>query len=321
MHDFFNVQDIQDEYDIVILGAGPAGLTAGMYASRDKLKVLILEKQFPGGYVAITEWVENYPGFFDGIMGADLSEKFYNHAVKFGTLVRNGNCTKIELDGDYKIVHIENRAKPVKAKAVVIGFGCEPKRLDVPGENRFYGRGVSFCATCDGSFYKDRVVASVGGGDSAIEEGEYLTRFASKVYVIHRRDSFRASNLAMERAYANPKMEFITDTVVDSVNGETKVTGVTLENVKTGEKRDLEIDGLFVFIGHTAKTELVKDLVETDEWGFIVANESTKTSVPGIFVAGDVRTKEYKQITTAVCDGTVAAKNAEKYINETFVKA
>ncbi|TCK60544.1 thioredoxin-disulfide reductase [Seleniivibrio woodruffii] len=321
MQNFFNVQDIQDEYDLVILGAGPAGLTAGMYASRDKLKVLILEKQFPGGYVAITEWVENYPGFHDGIMGADLSEKFFNHAVKFGVLVRNGNCTKVELDGDYKLIHVENRATPVKTKALIIGFGCEPKRLDVPGESRFYGRGVSFCATCDGSFYKDRVVASVGGGESAIEEGEYLTRFASKVYIIHRRDEFRASKLAMERARANPKMEFITNSVVDTVNGETKVTGVTLKNVLTGEKSELTIDGLFVFIGHTAKTELVKDLVKTDEWGFIVADESTRTSVPGIFVAGDVRTKEYKQITTAVADGTVAAKNAEKYINETFSKA
>lgn len=320
MQDFFNVQDIKDEYDIVILGAGPAGLTAAMYAGRDKMSVLVLEKQFPGGYVAITEWVENYPGFFDGIMGADLSEKFFQHAVKFGALIRHGNCTKITEDGNYKLVHIENREQPVKAKVVIIGFGCEPKKLDVPGESRFYGRGVSFCATCDGSFYKDRVVACVGGGESAVEEGGYLTRFASKVYLIHRRDSFRASKTAMERAKANPKMEFITDSVIESVNGETKVTDVTLKNVKTGETSKLVVDGVFVFIGQTAKTELVKGLVETNDWGFIVADESTRTSVPGIFVAGDVRTKEFRQITTAVCDGTVAAKGAEKYINEHFTK-
>ncbi len=318
MHDFFNVQDIKDEYDIVILGAGPAGLTAAMYAARDKQNVLVLEKQFPGGYVAITEWVENYPGFFDGIMGADLSEKFYNHAVKFGVMVRNGNCTKIENDGKYKLVHVENRPNPVKAKVVIVGFGCEPKRLDVPGESKFYGRGVSFCATCDGSFYKDKVVACIGGGESAVEEGAYLTRFASKVYMIHRRDSFRASRTAMERAQANPKIEFITDSVVESVNGEMKVSDITLKNVKTGETSKLVVDGIFVFIGQTAKTDLVKDLVETDEWGFIIADESTKTSAPGIFVAGDVRTKEFRQITTAVSDGTVAAKNAEKYINENF---
>lgn len=318
MQDFFNVQDIQDEYDIVILGAGPAGLTAAMYAARDKQTVVVLEKQFPGGYVAITEWVENYPGFFDGIMGADLSEKFYQHAVKFGALIRSGNATKIELDGNYKLVHVENREKPIKCKSVVVGFGCEPKRLDVPGENKFYGRGVSFCATCDGSFYKDREVAVIGGGESALEEGMYLTKFASKVHVIHRRDSFRASKITAERAEANEKMDFILDSVVESINGETKVEGLTLKNVKTGETSELKVDGLFIFIGQTANTELVQGIVETDEWGFIIADESTQTSVPGIYVAGDVRTKEYRQITTAVSDGTVAAKNAEKYINDNF---
>jgi len=318
MQDFFNVQDIQDEYDIVILGAGPAGLTAAMYAARDKQKVLVLEKQFPGGYVAITEWVENYPGFFEGIMGADLSEKFYQHAEKYEALVRSGNVIKLEEDGKYKLVHIENREKPVKTKAVIVGFGCEPKRLDVPGENKFYGRGVSFCATCDGSFYKDREVAVIGGGESAIEEGIYLTKFASKVSIIHRRDSFRASKIAIERARNNEKIAFITDSVVESVNGDTKVEGLTLKNVKSGETSELKIDGLFIFIGQTANTELVKEMVETDEWGFIVADESTETSMPGVYVAGDVRTKEFRQITTAVSDGTVAAKTCEKYINENF---
>jgi len=318
MQDFFNVQDIKDEYDIVILGAGPSGLTAGMYASRDKQDVLILEKQFPGGFVAITEWVENYPGFADGIMGADLSEKFFAHAKKYGSLIRSGNAIKIEEDGKYKLVYVENREKPIKCKAIIVGFGCEPKKLEVPGENKFYGRGVSFCATCDGSFYKDREVAVVGGGESAIEEGVYLTKFASKVHVIHRRDKLRASKLATERAENNEKMEFIYDSVVESVNGDTKVECLTVKNVKTGETSALKVDGLFVFIGQTANTELVKDLVETDEWGFIVADESTKTTMPGIYVAGDVRTKEYRQITTAVSDGTVAAKSCEKYINDNF---
>jgi thioredoxin reductase (NADPH) len=318
MQDFFNVQDIQDEYDVVILGAGPAGLTAAMYASRDNLKVLVLEKQFPGGYVAITEWVENYPGFFDGIMGADLSEKFYQHAVKFGTVVRNGNCTKIEDNGNYKLIHVENREQPVKCKAVVVGFGCEPRKLGVEGESRFFGRGVSFCATCDGSFYKDRVVAVIGGGESAIEEGTYLTKFASKVYIIHRRDEFRASKIAQARAEKNEKIEFIMDTVVESVNGEAKVEGLTLKNVKTDETSELAIDGLFIFIGQIANTELVKDIVKTDEWGFVVADETTRTSKEGIFVAGDVRSKEIRQITTAVADGTNAAKYLEKYINENF---
>lgn len=318
MQDFFNVQDIKDEYDIVILGAGPAGLTAAMYAARDKQDVLVLEKQFPGGFVAITEWVENYPGFFDGIMGADLSEKFYQHAVKYGALIRNGNCTKLEEDGKYKLVHVENREKPIKCKVVIVGFGCEPKRLDVPGENKFYGRGVSFCATCDGSFYKDKEVAVVGGGESAIEEGMYLTKFASKVHVIHRRDQLRASKLATERANNNEKMTFIFDSVVESINGDAKVDGLTIKNVKTGETSELKVDGLFIFIGQTANTELVQGLVKTDEWGFVVADESTRTSKPGIYVAGDVRAKEYRQITTAVSDGTVAAKSSEKYINDNF---
>ncbi|ADD68509.1 thioredoxin reductase [Denitrovibrio acetiphilus DSM 12809] len=318
MQDFFNVQDIKDEYDIVVLGAGPAGLTAAMYAARDKQTVLVLEKQFPGGFVAITEWVENYPGFFDGIMGADLSEKFYQHAVKYGALVRSGNCTNIEKDGKYKLVHVENRETPVKCKAVIITFGCEPKRLDVPGENKFYGRGVSFCATCDGSFYKDKEVAVVGGGESALEEGMYLTKFANKVTVIHRRDQFRASKLATERAQNNEKMEFIYDSVVESINGDTKVECLTVKNLKTGNVTELAVDGLFIFIGQSAKTELVKDLVDTDEWGFIIATESTQTSEPGIYVAGDVRTKEYRQITTAVSDGTVAAKSCEKYITDNF---
>lgn len=318
MQDFFNVQDIKDEYDIVILGAGPAGLTAAMYAARDKQDVLVLEKQFPGGFVAITEWVENYPGFFEGIMGADLSEKFYQHAVKYGALVRSGNCVKLEDDGKFKLVYIENREKPVKCKVVIVGFGCEPKKLNVPGENKFYGRGVSFCATCDGSFYKGREVAVVGGGESAIEEGIYLTKFASKVHVIHRRDQLRASKLATERAENNEKMTFIFDSVVESVNGDTKVESLSVKNVKTGEVSELKIDGLFVFIGQTANTQLVQGLVDTDEWGFIIADESTQTSKPGIYVAGDVRTKEFRQITTAVCDGTVAAKSCEKYINDNF---
>lgn len=318
MQDFFNVQDIKDEYDIVILGAGPAGLTAAMYAARDKLSVLVLEKQFPGGYVAITEWIENYPGFSDGIMGADLSEKFYQHAVKFGALVRSGNVVKLEDCGKYKTVHVENREEPIKCKAIIVGFGCEPKRLDVPGENKFYGRGVSFCATCDGSFYKDREIAVIGGGESALEEGIYLTKFASKVHVIHRRDEFRASKLSSERAENNEKMEFILNSVVESINGDTKVEGLTIKNTKTGETSELKVDGLFIFIGQTANTDLVKDLVKRDEWGFIVADETTKTSRDGIYVTGDVRSKEFRQITTAVSDGTVAAKTAEKYIADNF---
>lgn len=317
MQDFFN-KDIENEYDLVVLGAGPAGLTAGMYASRDKLKTLIIEKQFPGGQVAITEFVENYPGIPEGLMGADLTEKFYEHAAKFGVQIRNAECEKIEVDGDYKLIYIKNREIPIRAKAVIAAFGSKPKPLDVPGENKFYGRGISFCATCDGSFYKDREIAVIGGGDSAVEEGLYLTKFASKVTIVHRRDELRASKIVQDRAFANPKVEFAWNKVVKSVNGTMKIDSITLEDTKTGETSDLEIAGVFVFIGWAAYTELIKDLVDIDDWGFAVAGEDTKTKTPGLFVAGDVRTKPLRQISTAVCDGSVAAKEAQKYISEHF---
>ncbi|WP_022849717.1 thioredoxin-disulfide reductase [Limisalsivibrio acetivorans] len=318
MQDFFNIQDIEEEYDVVVLGGGPAGMTAAMYAARDDLKTLVLEKQFPGGQVAITEFVENYPGFYEGIMGADLSENFYKHAEKFGVLIRSGECLSIEMDKEYKILNIKNMDKPIRTKSIILCLGAHWKKLDVPGENKFYGRGVSFCATCDGSFYKDKEIAVVGGGDSAIEEGLYLTKFASKVTIIHRRDKLRAAKIYQDRAFANDKIEFLWDSVVTAVNGEQQVESLSIKNVKTEEESELKIAGVFVFIGQTADTELVKELVKLDESGFIVADESTETSVPGIFAAGDVRWKPLRQITTAVSDGSVAAKGAQKYIGETF---
>lgn len=318
MQDFFNFQDIQEEYDVVILGAGPAGLTAAMYAARDNLKTLVLEKQFPGGQVATTEFVENYPGFPEGLMGADLSEKMYAHAKKFGVIIRAAECQHIEVKGNYKYLTIKNLPAQIKAKTIILCLGAHWKRLDVPGENRFFGRGVSFCATCDGSFYKEKEIAVIGGGDSAVEEGLYLTKFASKVNIIHRRDKLRASKIYQDRAARNEKINLIYDTVVTGVNGDQKVSSLSLKNLKTEEEFELPIAGIFVFIGQTADTELVKDLVKLDESGFIVANESTETSVPGIFAAGDVRWKPLRQITTAVADGSVAAKAAEKYISEIF---
>ncbi|MGE4497746.1 MAG: thioredoxin-disulfide reductase [Deferribacterales bacterium] len=318
MQDFFNFQDIKEEYDVVILGAGPAGLTAAMYAARDNLSTLVLEKQFPGGQVATTEFVENYPGFPEGLMGADLSEKMYAHAEKFGVLIRAAECQHIEVKGDYKYLTIKNLSFQIKAKALILCLGAHWKRLEVPGENRFFGRGVSFCATCDGSFYKDKEIAVIGGGDSAVEEGLYLTKFASKVTIIHRRDKLRAAKIYQDRALKHEKINFIWDTVVTAVNGDQKVGSVSLKNLKTGEESELEVAGIFVFIGQTADTGLVKDLVKLDESGFIVADETTETNIPGIFAAGDVRWKPLRQITTAVADGSVAAKAAGKYIGEVF---
>lgn len=318
MQDFFNIQDIEEEYDTVILGAGPAGLTAAMYAARDSLKTLVLEKQFPGGQVATTEFVENYPGFPEGIMGADLSEKFYAHAAKFGVKIRAAECQQIDVKGNYKYLTIKNLPFQIKAKTLILCLGAHWKRLDVPGENRFFGRGVSFCATCDGSFYKGQEIAVIGGGDSALEEGLYLTKFASKVTIIHRRNKLRAAKIYQERALKHEKINFIYDTVVTAVNGEQKVRSISLKNIATGEESELDVAGIFIFIGQTADTELVKDLIKLDESGFIIADESTETNVPGIFAAGDVRWKPLRQITTAIADGSVAAKASEKYIGEVF---
>lgn len=318
MENFFNMNDIQDEYDVVIIGGGPSGCTAGMYAARDNLKTIIFEKNFPGGQVAITDAVENYPGFIEPISGADLSEKFYQHALRYGVQLRSGIVTGVEFSGDYKYITLKDFPKKIKTKTIIISTGSKPKNLGAEGENKFLGRGISFCATCDGGFYRDKVVAVVGGGDSAVEEGAYLTKFASKVYIIHRRDQFRAAKIAQERCFNNPKIEVIWDTAVRSVNGDMKISSITLENLKNNEKYNLEVDGVFVFIGWEAASEAFRGLVNIDSAGFILADETTRTNIPGIFAAGDVRKKELWQIVTAVSDGAVAAKMAERYISETF---
>ncbi|MBZ4672405.1 MAG: thioredoxin reductase, partial [Deferribacteraceae bacterium] len=302
--------------DIVIIGGGPAGLTAGIYAARDNLDTLVIEKNFPGGQVGITEMVENYPGFPDGILGGDLSEKMFQHARKFGVQVKNGICSKIESDGKYKIVSFNDMQ--IKAKAVIMASGAKPLHLNVSGENKFLGRGISFCATCDGAFYKDKVVAVIGGGDSAVEEGHYLTKFAKKVYVVHRRDKLRAAKILQERAFANPKMEFVYNCVVKEVKGEQKIEAITLYNKVEDKEFDLTVDGVFVFIGWTADTEILKGIVEMDDSGFIKTDEHMATNIPGIFSAGDNRLKELRQIVTAVADGAIAAKSAEKYIEDNF---
>jgi len=316
MEQFFNYDDLKECYDIVIIGGGPAGLTAGIYAARDNLDTLIIEKNFPGGQVGITEIVENYPGFPDGVLGGDLSEKMFQHARKFGVQIKNGVCSKIESDGKYKIVSFNDMK--IKSKAVIMATGAKPLHLNVPGENKFLGRGISFCATCDGAFYKDKVVAVIGGGDSAVEEGHYLTKFAKKVYVVHRRDKLRAAKILQDRAFANPKMEFVYNCVVKEVKGDQKIEAITLFNKVEDKEFDLAVDGVFVFIGWTADTELLKGIVEMDDSGFIKTDEHMRTSVPGIFSAGDNRLKELRQIVTAVADGAIAAKSAEKYIEDNF---
>jgi len=318
MEDFFRMDDLYEEYDTVILGGGPAGLTAAIYAARDMMKTLVLEKNFPGGQVALTEQVDNYPGFPEGIMGGDLAMKMYEHAKAFNVQVKNAIPKKSNFDGKYKYIHLENEDITIKTKTIIIASGAKPKHLEVEGENKFLGRGISFCATCDGAFFKNKDVAVIGGGDSAVEEGVYLTKFAKKVYIVHRRDKLRAAKILQDRAFKNDQVEFIYNCVVDKVNGDKKVESVTLYDRVKDEKKDLKVDGIFVYIGWTADTEIFKGMIEMDEAGFIKANERMETNVPGIYVAGDVRQKELRQIVTSVSDGAVAAKFAEKFITANF---
>jgi thioredoxin reductase (NADPH) len=318
MEKFFEYDDLLEIYDVAIVGGGPAGLAAGIYAARDNLKAIIFEKKYPGGQVAITEIIENYPGFPEGISGGELTDQMYRHALNFGVQVKNGECCKIDFDGNIKIITLKDSDIRIKSKAVIVAAGARPKNLEVPGESRFFGRGISFCATCDGAFYRGKKVAVIGGGDSAVEEANYLTRFAEKVYIIHRRDKFRAAKILQDRVFKNPKIEIIWNAQPVKINGDNKIESITLLDKVTNIEFDLPIDGVFVFIGWLADTEHFKGFLEMDEYGFIKADETCKTNIPGIFVAGDVRTKELRQVVTAVADGAVSAKMAEKYIEETF---
>ncbi|MDR2885046.1 MAG: thioredoxin-disulfide reductase [Deferribacteraceae bacterium] len=316
MHTFFDATTIKDEYDVVIIGGGPAGCTAAIYTSRDELSTLVLEKSAPGGQMGITAHVDNYPGFNETISGYDLSIRFHEHAKRFGATFKYGMCTDLQVDGAQKLVYIEGRVKPVAAKAVIIATGCTPRKLNVDGESKFFGRGVSTCASCDGGFYKDKIVATVGGGDTALEETAYLTRFASKVYLIHRRDEFRASKIAQRLVKEDPKIEIVYDSVVTSINGEKTVSSVSVENVKTHEKSEFTVDGMFIFIGQEPQVAPFDKVLPVNNSGFIIAGEDTCTPLAGVYVAGDIRAKEFRQIGTAISDGIVAARMAVRYLQE-----
>lgn len=299
-------------YDVIILGAGPAGMTAAVYASRADLDTLMLERGVPGGQMADTEDIENYPGF-EHILGQELSTKMFDHAKKFGAVYAYGDVKNVIDHGDYK--EVQAGKKTYYAKTIIITTGAQYKKLGIPGENELTGRGVSYCAVCDGAFFKEKELVVIGGGDSAVEEGLYLTRFAKKVTVIHRRDELRAQKIIQDRAFANDKMEFIWDTVVETINEENGKTGsVTMKNVKTGEKSEFKTDGVFIYIGMVPLSEPFKDLGIVDEEGYVPSNEDMETSVPGIFAAGDIREKGLRQIVTATGDGSIAAEVAQKYI-------
>ncbi|MCD5325311.1 MULTISPECIES: thioredoxin-disulfide reductase [Pontibacillus] len=299
-------------YDVIIAGAGPAGMTAAVYTSRANLNTLMIERGIPGGQMANTEEVENYPGY-EHILGPDLSNKMFDHAKKFGAEYAYGDIKEI-IDGkEYKTVRAGN--KEYKARSIIIGTGAQYKALGVPGESELGGRGVSYCAVCDGAFFKNKELVVVGGGDSAVEEGVYLTRFASKVTIVHRRDSLRAQQILQQRAFDNDKIDFIWDTEVTKINDQNgKVGSVSLVNNKTGEEYDKPIDGVFIYIGMIPLSKPFESIGITNENGYIETNEKMETKVPGIFAAGDIREKELRQIVTATGDGSIAAQSAQHYI-------
>jgi thioredoxin reductase (NADPH) len=300
------------DYDLIIAGGGPAGLTAGLYAARAMLRTLLLEKMTPGGQAATTFHIENYPGFPEGISGPDLAQAMENQAKKFGLEVTYGQVKKMSFQEP--LWQVEYEDQKFLAKAVIVASGVEPRKLGVPGEETLRGRGVSYCATCDGPFFKDQEIGVVGGGDSAVEEALYLTRFAAKVHLVHRRNALRAEKIIQERAFQNPKIEFLWDTVVTRVLGDSGVEGLELQNVKTKALRTLKVGGVFLYVGSLSNTEFLKGIVNLDEQGYVVTDDQMATSAPGVFAAGDVRKKLLRQIATAVGDGAMAAFAAGQYI-------
>ncbi|MGY3765221.1 thioredoxin-disulfide reductase [Vagococcus vulneris] len=299
-------------YDVIIIGSGPAGMTAALYASRSGLSVLVIERGAPGGQMMNTSEVENYPGF-DMIQGPDLAIKMYDNAIKFGTENAYGNVQRIEDKGDYKVVVCEDAS--YEAKTVIIATGSEHRKIGIPGEEGFSGRGVSYCAVCDGAFFRDKHLVVVGGGDSAVEEGLYLTQFASKVTIVHRRDQLRAQNILQDRAFKNERVDFIWNHVPIEIKGDdTKVTSIRLENVVTKEQADFEADGVFIYIGLDPLTEPFKNMGITDSEGWILTNERMETAIPGVFAVGDVRKTVLRQIATAVGDGSIAGQEVYNYL-------
>jgi len=301
-----------EKYDVIIIGAGPAGLTAGLYSGRARLKTLILESLAPGGTLLKTEKIEDYPGFSE-ITGVELAKRMEDQALMFGAEIRSEPVVEIAWKEGLKDVKTEENE--YQAGAVIIAAGGEPKKLGVPGEKELAGRGVSYCALCDGAFFKGQEIAVAGGGNSAVEEAVFLTKYARKVAIIHRRDTFRAQKVIQERALRDPKIEVIWNTVVEEVHGKSKVEALSLKNLQSGERRRLDVTGLFIFIGFVPNQ--VKGLhLEHDERGFIVTNEKMETVCPGIFAAGDIRSQVVRQVTNAAGDGTIAAVMAEKYLEE-----
>jgi thioredoxin reductase (NADPH) len=300
------------DYELVIIGGGPAGLTAGLYAARGGLNVILIEKIVPGGQIIITDWIENYPGFPEGLSGPDLVQKMTEQVKRFDLSIENNEVVSVDFSEPVKKITLNDRT--LTSHAIIIATGASPKKLGVPGEETFFGKGISSCATCDGPFFKDSIVAAVGGGDTAVQESLFLTKFAKKVYLIHRRDKLRAAAILQKRALANEKIEMIWDSVLTDISGLTHVENITVKNVKTGDKTQFSVDGCFIWVGTIPNAQFLGDSLKLDEYGFIIADLNMETSVPGVFAAGDVRNTPLRQVVTAVGDGAIAAISAENYI-------
>lgn len=301
-------------HKVVIIGSGPAGLTAALYAARANLSPLVVRGIQPGGLIATTSEVENYPGFPDAINGFDLADKMEKQAARFGTVFLDGVVEKVELNARPFKLHLDNGSL-LEAETLIVATGASPRKMGVPGENELANRGVSYCAVCDGFFFKEKKLVVVGGGNSALDEGLFLTRYASEVNIIHRRDSLRADPVLETRARNNPKINFIWDTVVTAVNGTTRVEGVMLKNIKSGEEMEFATDGVFPYIGHIPNTWLFKDQLNLDENGYIKSDGRTRTNIAGVFVCGDVEDHVYRQAITAAGTGCMAAMEASWFLD------
>lgn len=299
-------------YDLIILGGGPAGLAAGVYGGRANLKTLVVDQGLPGGQMQNTLEIENYPGYKQ-ITGPELSEEMYQHMLEFGAEWKQAQVNSVNLTEQRKEIMLAD-GQLLSGKAIIIATGAQPRYLEVPGEKEFAGRGVSYCATCDGAFFRDKDVIVVGGGDSAVEEGIFLTRYANSVTVIHRRDQLRAQPILQERAFNNEKMSFVWDSVVTEIQGEFKVNQVVTKNLKTGESKELRADGVFIYIGYIPNTAFLGDTPILNEAGYIVTDANMATTIPGVFAAGDIRETKLRQIVTAANDGAIAAMASYHYL-------
>lgn len=303
-------------YDVIIVGAGTAGLAAGLYAARASMKSLVFEKIFPGGQIARAHIVENYPGFPDGVTGIELSMRMKEHAEKQGAIIKTENVIGFELDGFVK--KIITKEKTYETCTVVLAMGANYRELGVKREKRMVGSGVSYCATCDGAFFKQRDVAVIGGGDTALEDAVYLSKFASKVYVVHRRDEFRAQKTLVEGAKKCKNIEFVYDSVVESIEGEYAVQALKIKNRKTKEISELKVSGMFIAVGIIPETQDVRDMVVTDDFGYIVTDQGMETSIKGVYAAGDIALKPLRQVVTAAADGATAIYSIQNYLMEQF---